>query len=490
MKKTSLSIVIAAAAAFALVGCGKKEPNVPGQGRGSGTGPDGGPAVDSKTQAAFDKALEEFIGHERANDWNDGVCDDMAKKFRAASDQAKAATKADFAPALYNAGLSLQRCNKDADAKKAFSDALAADSKFHRAKVQIALYDYKAGGDATLEPTIQALQQAVLDAEFQNPDALVNLAMLEMKRGGSTGWQGCTNDLECAKKNIQRALAVDDGYMPAFNQLALYYLLRAKEKVGRKDSKVTAGRKKEKKIDHQQLELAALVCSQAIRKNPKYAPIHNTAGIIQVELGNMNSAVASFKMASDLDAGFFEAHMNYAAVNLSFRGFKPAEDAYRAALKLRPNDYDVRLGLSLAIRGQINDSNFDQFTKDAEAELAKAKEIAPDRPETYFNLGILTQEFKVKGITGDEKAKIPVLDAAIALFKEFQTKAGSNPEFADGQKQAKERIEDIDALKKFILEGIKAAEEAPPALDQPGGLEGPKDGDPPPPAGGEPPKAQ
>lgn len=490
MKKSTASIALVTLAAFALTGCGKKEPNVPGGGKGGALGSEGGPAVDSKTQAAFDKALEEFIAHERANDWTDAACDDMAKKFRAANDQAKATSKADFAPALYNAGLASQRCNKDADAKKAFSDALAADPKFHRAKVQIALYDYKAGGDAALEPTIQALQQAVLDAEFQSPDALVNLAMLEMKRGGSGGWQGCTNDMECAKKNIQRALAVDDGYMPAFNQLALYYLARAKEKVGRKDAKVTAGRKKEKKIDQQQLELAALVCSQAIRKNPKYAPIHNTAGIIQVELGNINSAVASFKTASQLDAGFFEAHMNYAAVNLSFRGFKPAEDAYRAALKLRPNDYDVRLGLSLAIRGQINDSNFDQFTKDAEAELLKAKEIAPDRPETYFNLGVLTQEFKVKGITGDEKAKIPVFDAAIVLFREFQTKAGSNPEFADGIKQSKERIEDIDALKKFIVEGIKAAEEAPPALDQPGGLEGPKDGDPPPPAGGDAAKPQ
>ena len=189
MKKSTASIVIAVAA-LALAGCGKKDPNVPGQGKGPGTGPDGGPAVDSKTQAAFDKALEDFIAHERANDWNDGVCEDMAKKFRAASDQAKATTKADFAPALYNAGLSLQRCNKDADAKKAFSDALAADSKFHRAKVQIALYDYKAGGDAALEATIQALQQAVLDAEFQNPDALVNLAMLEMKRGGSCAEEG------------------------------------------------------------------------------------------------------------------------------------------------------------------------------------------------------------------------------------------------------------------------------------------------------------
>jgi hypothetical protein len=37
-------------------------------------------------------------------------------------------------------------------------------------------------------------------------------------------------------------------------------------------------------VDEQQLDLAALVASQAQRKNPNYAPIHNTAGMIQVEL--------------------------------------------------------------------------------------------------------------------------------------------------------------------------------------------------------------
>ena len=72
-------------------------------------------------------------------------------------------------------------------------------------------------------------------------------------------------------------------------------------------------------------ELTALVCSQAVRKNPKYAAIHNTAGMIQVELGNLNSAVSEFNNARTLDPTFYEAQMNYAAVNLQFRGFAQAE---------------------------------------------------------------------------------------------------------------------------------------------------------------------
>ena len=157
----------------------------------------------------------------------------------------------------------------------------------------------------------------------------------------------------------------------------------------------------------QQLELAALVCSQAIRKNPSYAAIHNTAGLIQVELQNINSAVQEFQTAAKLDPTFFEAQMNFAAVNLSFRGFEQAENAYKAALKMQPE----RLRRAPRARARhprpIDDSNFDQRVAEAQAELDAAKKLAPDRAETYYNEAILTQEYKAKG-GGNEK---PIADA-------------------------------------------------------------------------------
>jgi tetratricopeptide (TPR) repeat protein len=448
---------------------------------GNGT-PEDKPQVSAEVKGKYQAALDQFVQNDQKNAWNAEVCAANAQAFLDANEANKRDGK-ELAEAVYNAGLSYQRCSNDAEAKKYFQQALQLDPKSHRAKTQLALYAYKEGGDGALNSTIDALEQAVKDAEFQNTEALVNLAMLQMKRASGQSGNGCSNDLECAKKNIQRALAVDDGFMPAFNQLAIYYLERAKEKAGRGGSSgrkavVTSAKKKEKKIDQQQLELAALVCSQAIRKNPKYPAIHNTAGLIQVELGNINNAVQAFKTAADLDPGFFEAQMNYAAVNLSFRGFKNAEDAYKAALKIKPNDFDAHLGLALAYRGQINDSNFDQYVKLAQDELDNAKKAAADRPETFYNEGILTQEYKVKSVT-DPKGQVPILDQAKELFNQFITKAGSAAEYADGVKRAKERIEDIDASKRFILEGIKAAEEAPPPVDQPGGLEG----DTPPPAG-------
>jgi hypothetical protein len=151
-----------------------------------------------------------------------------------------------------------------------------------------------------------------------------------MKRRNANPDQDGANDFERAKKNLQRALAIDDGYQPAFNQLALYYLEMAKTKAGRGGRRKAAVFVKTKKADQQMLELAALVCSQAIRKNPKYAAIHNTAGLIRASFRTSTARCASSRPRRARPT-FFEAQMNYAAINLSFRGFKAAEDAYRAA---------------------------------------------------------------------------------------------------------------------------------------------------------------
>ena len=201
-------------------------------------------------------------------------------------------------------------------------------------------------------------------------EALVSLAALQMERGNDQADSDGKNDLERAQRNLQRALAIDDGYMPAFNQLAVYYLTQAKAKAGQLDKTGKRGRRgmevsgaSKASVDSQQLDLAALVASQAQKKNPNYAPIHNTTGLIQVQLKNFNGAVKSFGKARQLDPTFFEAQMNYAAVNLSFRGYEEAEKAYRDALKLHPKDYEAQLGLALALRGQINDSNFDKLRR-------------------------------------------------------------------------------------------------------------------------------
>ncbi len=445
--------------ASALINCGgggsDTKVNTAGNGKPTGPVTASGTSVNEGAKERFQGALDAFLAHDKAGDWTDAACTEVAKMFdNAASAQGR------FPEATFNAGLSYQRCKKDAEAKDAFGKALAADPKFHYAKVQLALYQFKA--DNNIDAAIGQLQQAVLDAQYQNVPALVNLALLQMQRDGTTGSNDCKDDMECAKKNLQRALAIDDAYMPALNQLALYYFAQAKKRVGairgRGGRSIATNAAIGKRADVQQLELAALVASQAMQKNPGYAPIYNTAGLVQNELGKVNLAVQFFSKAAALDPTFFEAQMNYGEVNLSFRGFAPAEGAFRKALAMRSNDYDAHLGLALALRGLITDSNYDQQVSAVQAELDACKKIEPGRPDAYYNEGILTQEYKAKAGGGKDQTKA-ALKSAIAILNDFTSKAADKPEYGGAVKKAKDRIQDANDIITFL--------DTPDALPEP-----------------------
>ena len=433
------------------VACSDKPPETPEDAQDDGRLTPQGVVVTKEAADKFAKGIDELQANDKANNWDDAKCKEVATLFTEAADSQESVKKKTFFQARYNAGIAYQRC-KSPEARKIFEALVQEDSKYHRARVQVALYKYQESGEKDVEGAMAEMRQAIKDAEFKNEEALVNLAMLQMRRGGDESEANCKNDFECAKLNLQRALAINDAFMPAFNQLAVYYLETAKAKSGQKKGKarVQAANTKKKKADTQALELAALVCSQAIRKNPRYAPVHNTSGLISAELGSLSSAAQSFGLARKLDPKFFEAHMNYAAVNLQFRGFKQAEDAYRAALTLRPNDYEAHLGLALAIRGMTNisDADYDKKIAEVESELAAARKIDGSRPETYYNEAILTQEFKARFAGEGEKAE-PVLLKAKGLYDDFVKKAGSEESYADAVKRATERMEEIDQIIAF-----------------------------------------
>ena len=450
-----LLMALQACGGAALTAGGKLDPQHD-SGKKTGTGKQ----VSKAAAANFDQALQSFIEHDKKQDWAEASCTSVAKMFEDAAATQKSEANTAFPEALYNSGLAYQRCGKDEQAREKFEAAARADAGFHRAKAQLALYDYSKTGD--LEGTISKLDTIIRDAKFQNAEALVSLAALQMERDSDRADSDGKDDLERAQKNLQRALAVDDSYMPAFNQLAVYYLEQAKKKAGAKERsrrgkrgmEVSGARRTE--VNEQQLDLAALVAAQAQRKNPNYAAIHNTSGLIQVELKNFNGAVKSFSRARQLDPKFFEAQMNYAAVNLSFRGYAEAEKAYREALAMRPKEYEACLGLALAIRGQINDSNFDKAVNEAQKYLDEAKKIDGSRPEAYYNEAILTHEFRAKR-SGDKA--IPVLEKAAGQYQDFVSKAGDDPVFAAAVKRSKERIQDIQDTITFLKEGEKARQE-------------------------------
>ena len=467
MKANGSVWVVAAMCAAVGAGCGGATPEPKAGGGAKAVAPSNEgftQHVSASAKEKFNAALDALNAHDKANDWVDAVCSDVAQQFEGA---ASSQSGGKFPEATYDAGLAYQRCGNDKEAKAHFQQALQDEPKFHYARAQLALYQYKADGN--VDAAISSLEQAVNDANFQNVPALVDLAMFQMQRDSdqvganchakSAGKEVDLSDFECAKLNLQRALAIDDGYMPAFNQLALFYFGSAKKKASsggkRFGRTIATNAALAKRGDVQQLELAALVCSQAVRKNQNYAPIRNTSGLILNELGNVNTAVNEFQAAARLDPHFFEAQMNLAAINLSFRGFDKAEAAYRKALEMHPNDYDAHLGLALALRGQIDDTNYDKQVAAVQAELDACKKVDAARPDAYFNEGILTQEYKAKGAGGggDTAKAVAAYQQAKTIFQTFQDKASGKSEYDGAVKKSKERVQDIDDTITFLQAG-------------------------------------
>jgi tetratricopeptide (TPR) repeat protein len=400
----------------------------------------------TRAEAQFQRALGEMARLDKGESWTEADCGAVAKGFL---DAAVIEGHELTARAVFNAGVAHERCRQDEDAKKLFERALALSPGFHPANVHLILMRHRERGGKDLDKAVSELRKvAIVDAKYSNVEALVALAMLSLERGNESADTDGANDRARAVRYLQSALAVDDGYSPAMNGLALYYLGEARSSSGRKAARarMSSGHGGQAK-GTQAMELAALVCSQALRKDPRDAVIHNTYGLIQVELGNLGKAAEAFGKARQIRPGFYEAEMNFAAVNLQFRGFEKADEAYRAVLKARPDDYDARVGLALALRGQIQDANADRLVTAAAQELEKARKIAPDRPEAYYNEAILTKEYKLSG-EGAQRAQ--AVRRARELFQQFMQKAGSASEYSEEVKAARERLTEIDQIEDFL----------------------------------------
>lgn len=417
------------------------------------------PVVSKEAKVNFQSALDAFVKQDLAGSWTPDSCTAVAAEFAEALAQQERDKGAPIPEAHYNAGLAFQRCSLGDQAKLSFEAAYKLDNGFHRARAQLVLYEFKETG--ILDQAILQLDQIIRDAQFQNAGGLVALASLQMMRNSANAGPNCESDLDCAQLNLQRALALDDSFMPAFNQLALYYLEQARGDSSSKRNSLVVASSFATRLNKQRLDLASLVASQALQKNPNYAPIHNTIGLIQVELGNYNGAVKSFSKARSINPNLFESQMNYAAVNLSFRGFGEAAAAYNAALSLRPQTYEAHLGLALALRGMITEASREKNLAEVQNHLNEAKRLEPNRAEAYYNEAILTEEFRAKQAgAGKEqvamwKEQISVFGQAATQYQAFVDRAEGEAQFQDAVAVARSRIDDINATLAFMEESIQ-----------------------------------
>lgn len=392
------------------------------------TGPNN-QAVSVTASQRFNEAAAAMRAHDDANngrgDWNAESCTQVAGLFeRAAQEQ----NNGQFAEAWYNRGLVLERCNQADPARQAFERAIQISGGNHcRAKVQM-------GVSAFRRREIPQAQQMFEEAIRQDPthcvEGYTNLAMVLRTRNPTSEaeWQAVI-------RNIRAALALDDRYLPARNELALSYLQQAGDDP-----------------NSQRIFLAGLVCAQAIQVaeargqdlTPEVrsfiADIHNTWGLVDIRRNEIIRALGHFRRAFQLMPDMYEAYVNYGTINLSFRGYQDAREAFENAVRLRDDSYDAHLGLGVAMRGlsqlQQNDAEKQSMVQRAQQEYQRAQQLDQNRPDSYYNQGLLNMSYM--GNT------IPDLRRARDLLNQFLQRAGQQPRYAADVQRANRHIRNID----------------------------------------------
>ncbi|MBX3270934.1 MAG: tetratricopeptide repeat protein [Sandaracinaceae bacterium] len=387
MTRVGSTVGLAAALALAggWAGCGGGSDGGGGgggDGAGGGIRTAGGATVSEAAQNHWNEAVQMFQRNDTtANGWTAQNCQQTQAKF----EQANSAQGGRFTEAIYMQGVVNTRCRNDEAALGFYRRALETNERYCGARVGVGLADLAAGRTA---PAREHFERAIRD-DNQCTSAYVNLAIIQRQNPA---------EVREALNNLRRALAIESDYLPAFNQMALLYLAQATD------------------TQRQMLDLAEVVCRQAQLINPNYAPIYNTWGLINVRQGNIIAALAKFERAFNLDADFFEAYMNFGQLTLSFRGYQDAVRAFTQARRLRAQDYDATIGLGAAQRGLT-------LLDEAEATYRAAIALDANRPEAYFNLGLLYQDFK--------GGSIPELRQATGFYQQFTQRAGNQPRYAE-----------------------------------------------------------
>jgi tetratricopeptide (TPR) repeat protein len=385
---------VALLAGLALAGC----PTPP-------VGPDGGPGPDedggttqvtAETREGFTEAVARFMELRQAGNWSAEQCNAVASSFEEVSDD----TSGGIAEALYARGVTFQQCNLHDQARQAFQAALELRADYPPALIQLGVYAMVDGDDAKA----QQLFEKAYKADITAYEAYINLAILAFERGnfrpGQQAAEGAADVL------IGSALAVQADAVVALENLARFFfdysqLAEANQRFRR---------------------FALLVCQYAITKNPNYAPIYNLRGLIFLAEENIRAAIGDFRKVIERDPDNFEAHMNYASLNLGFRGYSEAQRSYAEALRVRPDSYDALIGLGVAIRGLASE----QESMEGEGEYIEgtrytyamavekyeaAKQLDAARPEAYFNIALVQHRFT--NITQPQQ-----YDPAIASYRE------------------------------------------------------------------------
>jgi tetratricopeptide (TPR) repeat protein len=419
-------------------------------------------------RAEFDKAVATYLKLRKGGVLKGSDCADAASAFRRLADD-----NPTMLIARHNEASVYLECGKREEAMRIEEDL--ARSNFAPALSQLGYAAWRSGETGQAESFFTRAIAA--DPQIGSISARINLAQLIEEKARRTSGGERERLIREAQTQLRSVLALDGNSLQAYATLCFIYfnqglpdaailigkqsIKRAEEiATGKFEDEVVAetanrassarrgrGARREEAAaaeDEPKLKstgVAGTGWTPDMRRN--IAIVHNTLGLVSLNKKAYSDAIASFKKAVELNPELYEARLNLAATSLRFRDYKTAEDNFQAvvAANVPQNKYDSIIGYGVALRGN---RKFDE----AEQQYLAAMKLDPSRADSYFNLGLLYQEYK-----GTEK---PMLQKAQQYYRDL---LGHNPN-PKLRKESEKRIKDIDDVYVALEEAAKLQKEA------------------------------
>jgi tetratricopeptide (TPR) repeat protein len=425
--------------------------------------------ISADARADFEKATKRYEAAKKGDGISGSECSSVADAFKRVADD-----NPGLPEARYNQGAVLYECGRTDEAARVWEGL-----KYGPAITNIGYIAWKNNEPGRAE---SQFQRAINDDPLHSVEARNNMAqILRDKARRASSSEEKKNYVAQAVSNLRTVLALDSNNLQAFSTLAFIYydmnMLEMAKLVGnqaiKKAEEIATGKFEEEKVEEAQdkaagkagkgkkKEKAEKKGDDAEEGKPKeigreagtgvtgdmkkqLAVVHNTLGLVELKKKNISPAIKQFKEAVSLNPNFAEARMNLAALSLNNRDYITAEENFRSVIKLQPKNFEASIGLGVALRGN-------KKIDEAETQYNSAKSLDPSQGASYFNLGLLYQEYK--------DGQKPALQKAQEYYRQFLGHASGST--SDSLKrEAEKRIKDIDEIYVALAEAEKMQRES------------------------------
>jgi tetratricopeptide (TPR) repeat protein len=427
-------------------------------------------ALTEDQRADFEKAMQRYASAKKSGGLSGSECSSVSDAFKSVADSNPGLLEARF-----DQGAVLAECGRDEDADRIWRGM----TNYGPAITNLGFAAWKRGEKGEAESDFN---KAIQVDPLHTVEALNNLAQILRDKARHASGDEKKGYVQQAVNKLRIALALDSNNLEAFSTLAFIYydmnMLEMAKLVGNqaiaKADEIATGKFAEEKVEEAaegkagkgkkakkekkegggddseggKLAKEVNVREEGTGVTPEMkrnlAVVYNTLGLVELKKKNISPAIKQFKQAVEMNPKLAEARLNLAVLSLNNRDYNTAEENFHKVLELQPKNYEAAIGLGVALRGN-------KKIEEAEAQYNSASKLDSSNPWSYFNLGLLYQDYK--------DGQKPALHKAQDYYREFLGHA--NDKTPDSyRKEAEKRIKDIDEIYVALDEAAKMQAEA------------------------------